>query len=140
METYKKFKTGKHLLRMYIIGTGLLMTIYCCLLCFGIRHFFAELICFSGAYFAICVGAWIFNLCWISWAFVFYTYAVRICILLYGIGFWDDKEGLLGMTLLHTAHLIAFAIGAFLTVCLCVRYRKYYSIFIDYYEQSQSNR
>jgi len=49
METYHKFRIEQNAIRIYVIFTGILLTVYCGLLCFDVRHFLAEWICLTGA-------------------------------------------------------------------------------------------
>lgn len=117
METYKKFKIGEMCLKLYLALTGVVFTIYCLLLCLGMRNFIAELITVTFSFGLICSAVWMYRLCWLSWAFLFYIYAIFICIVLYHEGVWGEY--------VHIAHIIAFSIGAVLCTYFFANYKKY---------------
>lgn len=117
METYKKFKVGKLCLKLYIALAGVFFTFYCGLLVIGIRNFIAELITVTMTFGLLCSALWMYRMCWLSWAFLAYIYAIFICIVLYHEGVWGDY--------VHYAHCIAFSIGLFLSFNFVLNYRKY---------------
>jgi len=126
METHKKFRIEQNALRIYVFSVGIGMTIYCGLLCLGMRHFIAELMCIIGAYLLLCGGAWMFRLCWLSWAFIFYTFVVRLCILFHAEGLFDGYWH--GYSILEMAHHTMFSIGFVLATFFVCNIKRYYRI------------
>lgn len=117
METYKKFKVGEICLKLYISLTGVLFTLYCGALVLGLRNFIAELITVSMTFLLLCSALWMYRLCWLSWAFLAYIYAIFICIVLYHEGVWGEY--------VHYAHIVAFSIGAVLSTYFFCNFHKY---------------
>jgi len=126
MDTLRKFRIEQNALRIYVFSVGIGMTVYCGLLCFGVRNLIAELLCIIGAYILLLGGAWMFKLCWLSWAFIFYSFLVRLCILLYAEGFFEGTWH--GYSVLEMAHHTVFTVGAVLTSVFLCNIKKFYRI------------
>lgn len=113
MTTLTKFKIQQGAVKVYIFLSGVLFTGYCGMLCHGMRHASAEFVGMTLAYALLFGAAWIFRLCWLSWAFLVYGYLIKCCIVAHRLG-WFGKW-------IDLAHWIAFVTGAVLCVCLLLR-------------------
>jgi len=127
METHKKFKIEQNALRVYVFVVGIGMTIYCGLLCLGVQHCISEILCVVGAYALLCGGAWMFRLCWLSWAFIGYTFLARLCIILRPEGFFDGEW--CGYPVLDIAHYVMFGIGTVLTGYFVCNFGRFMKVF-----------
>lgn len=90
METYKKFKLEKHALRSYIFLSGILLTIYCGLLCFDIRGDIVEWLTMTLGFVLLVGGVWMYRLCRLTWVFVVYVYLVRTCMIADRLGWFGE--------------------------------------------------
>ena len=117
MTTLSKFKIQQSFLKMFIIGNGIGFTLYCFVLCLGMRHALAEWLSMTAAYVLLCYSAWLFKLCLLSWLFLIYTYLIRCCIIVHRLGWFGDY--------INVAHNIAFLIGMLLTIYFFANINKY---------------
>lgn len=117
MEIYKRFKLEQWALKLYVALSGVGMTCYCIMLCFGFRHCIAEFISLTFSYLLLCSAVWMFKLCWLSWAFLTYCFAIRVCIILYELGVFGEY--------IDIAHYIATGVGIALSVFFLCNSQKY---------------
>lgn len=110
MESFKKFKLQQTAVKLYVFGCGIGFTLYCGMLCLGMRHVLAEFVSMTFAHLVLFGSVWVFKLCWLAWAFAFYTYLIRCCIIVHRLGLFGEYIDL--------AHYVAFGIGVFLCICL----------------------
>lgn len=112
-----KIKVQKSALKLFVVLSGIGFTLYCGILCMGVRHAVAEFVAMTMGYVMIGITAWMYRLCWLSWAFIIYSYLIRCCIIVHRIGWFG--------VYINVAHLIAFAIGLILCYFLLKDINKY---------------
>lgn len=106
METQRKIKNVQWALKVYVFACGVGLTVYAGLLCAGLRSPLAEWLSLTAAFGLLTIGAWAFRLCWVTYAFIAYMYAIRCAMILQTVGFWGKW--------LDVAHWVAFIVGLFL--------------------------
>lgn len=112
-----KVKIQKSALKLFIVISGIGFTLYCGILCLGVRHAVAEFGGMTMGYLLIGISAWMYRLCWLSWAFIIYTYAIRCCIIVHRLGWFGPY--------INIAHLIALIIGVILCFFLIKNIKRY---------------
>ncbi len=112
-----KVKIQKSALKLFIVASGVGFTLYCGMLCVGVRHAVAEFVGMTLGYVLLGISTWMYRLCWLSWAFVIYTYIIRCCIIVHRLGWFGEY--------VDEAHLIAFVIGLVLCYCLLRNFNRY---------------
>lgn len=117
MKNFTKLKIHQSCIKLFIIGNGIGFTLYCGVLCLGMRHALAEWLSMTAAYILLCCAAWIFRLCLLSWLFLIYTYLIRCCIIAHRLGWFGEY--------INLAHYIAFTIGIILTLFFFANINKY---------------
>ena len=107
MNTSTKLKMEQKALKIYIYACGIGLTIYTGMLCFGLATPVAEWLSMTCGFLLLIGGAWMYNLCWLSYIAIIYIYIIRCCMVLKEMGVFGNQ--------LDHAHWITFVIG--IAVC-----------------------
>lgn len=116
MDTLKRFKIQQNLLKTYVVLSGFFYATYCGLLCLGVREELSELIVLIFAFVLLCWASRSYRLCWLSKAFISYSFAVRVCIVMYVADLWGEW--------LDIAHYIMFGIGSILCLVFIINIKR----------------
>lgn len=111
MSTVQRMKAEQIALKMYIFVCGIGLTIYTGIICFGVRTPIAEWLSMTFGFILLTGGAWMYHLCWLSYATIAYIYMVRCFMLLGGI---MRLEGIYDIVLRWSSFLIGIVLCLFI--------------------------